>query len=86
MTFLKTAFVTPEGQFKLKVMPMGQSNSVATFQRLMAHVFPFSQFGDFVVCNLNDILVFSDSEDAHVFERSWKRRERSKERKRGLGE
>jgi transposase InsO family protein len=62
----KTAFVTPEGQYELKVMPMGQSNSVATFQRLMAHVFPFSQFGNFVVCYLDDILVFSDSEDAHL--------------------
>jgi hypothetical protein len=27
----KSAFFTPEGQFKLRVMPMGQCNSVATF-------------------------------------------------------
>jgi hypothetical protein len=41
----KTAFVTPDGSFELLVMPMGQSNSVATFQRLMMRVFPIQEFG-----------------------------------------
>jgi hypothetical protein len=62
----KSAFFTPEGQFKLRVMPMGQCNSVATFQRLMTHVFPFSDNGSFVICYLDDKLVFSNSETEHL--------------------
>jgi hypothetical protein len=49
----KTAFVIPEGQYELLVMPLGQCNSVATFQRIMSHVSPFAQFGFFVICYLD---------------------------------
>jgi predicted aspartyl protease len=62
----KTAFVTPLGSFELLVMPMGQCNSVATFQRLMDTVFPESVFGKFVVVYLDDILVFSETEEEHL--------------------
>ncbi len=45
---------------------MGQSNSVATFQRMMSHVFPFAEFGGSTMCFLDDILVFSNTEEEHL--------------------
>ncbi len=58
--------MTPEGQYELLVMPMGQCNSVATFQRMMSHVFPFADYGSYVICYLDDILVFNESEEEHL--------------------
>ncbi len=45
----KTAFSTPFGHFELTVMPMGQANSVATFQRGMGLMFPESIFGSYLI-------------------------------------
>jgi transposase InsO family protein len=59
----KTAFRVSFGLFAWKVMPMGLSNSPATFQRLMDSIFSRC---DFVACYLDDLLVFSKSADEHV--------------------
>eukprot|EP00158_Paraphelidium_tribonemae_P008304 Partr_v1_DN28545_c0_g2_i1_m73301 putative Retrotransposon protein len=62
----KTAFSTPWGSYELLVMPMGQSNSPATFQRLMTTVFPPSEFNEFLAVYLDDLLVFSETEEDHI--------------------
>jgi hypothetical protein len=62
----KCAFNTPFGHFELLVMPMGQANSTATMQRTMSAFFPESDFGSFVLNMLDDILVYSESEEEHL--------------------
>ena len=46
-------------------MPFGLVNAPASFQRAM-HVTFGSEIGNFVLVYLDDILVFSDSAEAHV--------------------
>ena len=61
----KTAFVTRYGQFEFRVLPFGLCNAPATCMRLMQGV--LSDFlDDFVVVYLDDILIFSKTEDEHV--------------------
>ena len=59
----KTAFRTSFGLYAWNVMPMGLSNSPATFQRLMDSIFGGYEF---IVCYLDDILIFSRNEKEHV--------------------
>jgi len=64
----KTAFVTHQGQFRYNYLSFGLSGGPATFQRLMQHVFHGMTF-DYVMCYLDDILVFSGIEsgiDGHL--------------------
>jgi hypothetical protein len=61
----KTAMTTPFGSFEWRVMGMGLSNAPATFQALMTKVLgPF--LGKTVVVFIDDILVFSGSEEQHL--------------------
>jgi len=60
----KTAFATPGGLYEFTVMPFGLSNAPATFQRLMQRV--LSGLGAFCSMFIDDILVFSESEEGHV--------------------
>lgn len=61
----KTAFTTRYGQFEFCVLPFGLCNAPATCMRLMQNV--LSDYLDkFVVVYLDDILIFSKSEDEHV--------------------
>jgi hypothetical protein len=71
----KTASTTPYGNFEFKVMPMGLCGAPSTFQYLMDTCFhepstlvdgitvPFSQF---IAVYLDDICIFSNSEDEHL--------------------
>lgn len=61
----KTAFVTRYGQFEWLVMPFGLCNAGATMQTLMNNVFrPY--LDKFVICYIDDVLVFSSSEEEHL--------------------
>eukprot|EP00798_Chlamydomonas_sp_ICE-L_P019411 gene19411-biopygen28256 len=61
----KTAFRTRYGLYEFTVLGMGLCNAPATFMRVMNDAFrPFMD--RFVLCYLDDILVFSDSEEEHL--------------------
>jgi hypothetical protein len=60
----KTAFRTRYGQFEYRVMPFGLTNAPATFQAYMGDCLrPYMD--EFVVCYLNDILIYSEDPAQH---------------------
>ena len=61
----KTAFRTRYGHFEWKVMPFGLCNAPATFQRMMNDIFR-DLLDVCVVIYLDDILIFSGSEQEHI--------------------
>ena len=65
----KSAFVTHQGLYEFRVMPFGLKNAPAVFQRLMQKVLmglnPETGH-DFVDVYLDDILVFSETFEAHL--------------------
>lgn len=63
---LFTAFATEWGLFEYNVMPMGLSNSPATFQRLMDIVFKDLVEEGIVLVFIDDILVHSKSAEQHL--------------------
>ena len=65
----KTAFVTPQGLYEIRVMPFGLKNAPGVFQRLMQQVVSSLNSGsgpDFVSVYLDDILVFSKNLNEHL--------------------
>ncbi|MBW0577286.1 hypothetical protein O181_117001, partial [Austropuccinia psidii MF-1] len=60
-----TAFKTKYGSYEYLVMPFGLTNASAYFKNLVNDI--FADFLDiFVVVYLDDIMVFSNSEEEHV--------------------
>lgn len=63
----KTAFTTHFGHFEWRVLPMGLTNAVATFQKLMNEIFGSRGYlNKFVLVYLDDILVFSKTPEEHL--------------------
>lgn len=59
----KTAIITPFGLFEFLRMPFGLCNAAQTFQRFMDEVV---RGLDFAIVYLDDVLVFSNSEEEHL--------------------
>ena len=65
----KTAFITHQGLYHFRVMPFGLKNAAAVFQRLMQRVLAGlnpPNGPDFVSVYLDDILIFSETFEAHL--------------------
>ncbi|MBW0535857.1 hypothetical protein O181_075572 [Austropuccinia psidii MF-1] len=60
-----TCFRTKYGSFEYLVMPFGLTNTPSSFQNLVNDIFP-DLLDVYVVVYLNDIMVFSKSEEEHV--------------------
>ena len=61
----KTAFRTPYGLYRFKVLSFGLTNAPATFQRVMNDTFR-QELGVYVLVYLDDILVFSRTVEDHL--------------------
>lgn len=66
----KTAFITPKGLYKFRVMPFGLANAPATFQRLMQQRVLMGlneeMERDFVSVYIDDILISSRTLEDHI--------------------
>eukprot|EP00961_Rhodomonas_salina_P090950 1223993-Rhodomonas_salina.2 len=61
----KTAFRTPFGHHEWLVMPFGLQGAPSVFQRMMNHYLR-DFLGDFVLCYLDDILIYSNTKEEHL--------------------
>ncbi|UYV66441.1 hypothetical protein LAZ67_4001687 [Cordylochernes scorpioides] len=61
----KTAFITPDGLYEIKVMPFGLCNAPATFERMIDNLLKGLKW-TICLCYLDDIIVFSDGFEEHL--------------------
>ena len=61
----KTAFITPMGLFEFNKMPFGLATAPSIFQDLMNNTLQGMLF-EFCLCYLDDIIVYSNSEEEHL--------------------
>ena len=61
-----TGFVTPVGHYEWNVMPFGEANAPATFVQLINQHVLKDYLYDFVLAFVDDILIFSETEEQHV--------------------
>lgn len=66
----KTAFLLPSGLWEYTVMPFGLSNAPATCQRQNENLLR-ENLGKFVICYLDDILIYSENEKEHQEHVEW---------------
>ena len=64
-TWHKSAFVTHDGVYEFCCMPIGLRNAPMSFQMLMSQVLKGLHW-KFVLCYIDDILVFSSNYDEHI--------------------
>ena len=65
----KTAFITPQGLYKFRVMPFVLTNAPSTFQRLMQQLLTGlnpSQGNAFVSVYINNVLIYSQTMEDHL--------------------
>lgn len=62
----KTAFVTQEGHYQWTCLPFGLKTAPAIFQRIMCNIIRKHKLGDFTVCYIDDILLFSETFSDHI--------------------
>jgi hypothetical protein len=62
---LKTTFITKYGLYEYTVMSFGLTHAPAFFMNLMNNVF-MDYLDKFVVVFIDDILIYSQSEEGHV--------------------
>jgi hypothetical protein len=65
LDILKTTFITKYGLYEFTVMSFGLTNALAVFMNLMNSVF-MDYLDKFVVIFIDDILIYSQSEEEHV--------------------
>ncbi|HEX8017342.1 MAG TPA: reverse transcriptase family protein [Flavobacterium sp.] len=60
----KTAFTVPFGHYEWNVLPFGVKNGPSEFQHIMNDI--FNPFTEFIICYIDDVLIFSSSIEQHI--------------------
>ena len=61
-----TAFITPQGLYEFRVMPIGHTNAPSAFQRLVQELLTCSDGTAFVSVYIYDVLTYSQTMEDHL--------------------